>query len=43
MTDHRIGLTLYSLEAILEGELEPVIGPLKEFEIEELLKDQNAL
>lgn len=42
MTDHRIGLTLYSLEAILEGELEPVIGPLKEAEIEQLLKDQSA-
>ena len=29
LTDHRINLTLYKLDAIIEGELEPVIGPLK--------------
>jgi peptide chain release factor 1 len=28
VTDHRIGLTLYKLEAVLEGDLEEVIGPL---------------
>ncbi len=28
VTDHRIGLTLYKLDTILEGELEPVIEPL---------------
>lgn len=28
MTDHRINLTLYSLDAILEGDLEAVIQPL---------------
>ncbi|MDA3899052.1 MAG: peptide chain release factor 1 [Spirochaetes bacterium] len=43
LTDHRIGLTLYSLETVLQGELESVVGPLKEFEIEQLLKSQNAI
>lgn len=38
MTDHRINLTLYSLEAILNGELQQVIEPLKKNEIDELLK-----
>lgn len=28
VTDHRIGLTLYKLDAIMEGELEDVISPL---------------
>ncbi len=28
LTDHRINLTLYKLEAIMEGELDPVIEPL---------------
>ncbi len=42
ITDHRIGLTLYHLEQILAGELDQVIQPLKEFEVEELLKEQNA-
>jgi peptide chain release factor 1 len=37
LTDHRIGLTLYSLENILEGNLDPVIDALKKNEIEEQL------
>jgi peptide chain release factor 1 len=28
VTDHRINLTLYKLDAIMEGDLEPVISPL---------------
>lgn len=28
LTDHRINLTLYKLESIMMGELEPVISPL---------------
>ena len=32
ITDHRIGLTLYSLEAVLEGELDQVINALKKDE-----------
>jgi peptide chain release factor 1 len=38
ITDHRINLTLYSLEAVLNGELQSIIDPLKKNEIEELLK-----
>lgn len=41
VTDHRIGLTLYSLEAILNGELNQVIEPLRDHEIEQLLKSQE--
>jgi len=28
ITDHRIHLTLYRLEAVLQGDLDPIIGPL---------------
>jgi peptide chain release factor 1 len=28
LTDHRINLTLYKLEGIMEGDLDPVIEPL---------------
>ena len=28
VTDHRIGLTLYKLELVMEGDLDPVIDPL---------------
>lgn len=38
MTDHRIGLTLYSLEKILEGDMGDMIEALKKFENEALLK-----
>ncbi len=38
VTDHRIGLTLYSLESVLDGSLEDVIEPLKKDEIQKLLK-----
>lgn len=41
VTDHRIGLTLYSLEQILSGELSQVINPLREHEIDELMKSQE--
>ena len=30
MTDHRINLTLYKIEQILDGELEMIINPLQE-------------
>ncbi|HQW82163.1 MAG TPA: peptide chain release factor 1 [Pseudomonadota bacterium] len=37
LTDHRIGLTLYSLDAIVEGELDPVIDALsREHQADEL-------
>ncbi len=42
LTDHRIGLTLYSLDRILEGKLHPVIEALKRSEklkrLEEIFK-----
>ncbi|MBN1498027.1 MAG: peptide chain release factor 1 [Spirochaetes bacterium] len=37
LTDHRIGLTLYSLEKIMEGDLDPVIDALKKHEVEQQL------
>ncbi|HOH37144.1 MAG TPA: peptide chain release factor-like protein, partial [Spirochaetota bacterium] len=43
VTDHRIGVTLYNLETFLNGEMHQIIKSLKEFEIEELLKDQDNL
>lgn len=38
LTDHRIGLTLYKLDNIMQGNLEELIGPLKEFDRQERLK-----
>lgn len=38
LTDHRINLTLYKLEAIMDGKLEEVIVPLIMFDQEEKLK-----
>ena len=39
LTDHRIGLTLYSLDRVLEGELDAVIEPVIEHHQTELLKN----
>ncbi|ACE84307.1 peptide chain release factor 1 [Cellvibrio japonicus] len=37
VTDHRINLTLYSLDAVMQGDLEPVIGPLaNEYQADQL-------
>lgn len=38
VTDHRIGLTLYSLEKVLEGEMTDLVEALRKAEIESLLK-----
>ena len=39
VTDHRIGLTLYNLQAVLDGELQPVIDALAtHYQTEELKK-----
>lgn len=38
ITDHRIGLTLYSLENFLEGEIDEIIEALKKAEVETMLK-----
>jgi peptide chain release factor 1 len=40
VTDHRIGLTLYRLEGVLEGELDEVIDPLTTHYQAEALKGQ---
>jgi peptide chain release factor 1 len=37
MTDHRIGLTLYSLPAVLEGDIDQIIQALQRAEFEEKL------
>jgi peptide chain release factor 1 len=34
LTDHRIGLTLYSLDRVMEGELDEVVKPLREHDVE---------
>lgn len=41
LTDHRIGLTLYSLDKIVEGDLDPVINALIAHNQAELLKGQE--
>lgn len=39
VTDHRIGLTLYSLPSVLEGAIEPLLGALQRAEFEEKLAE----
>ena len=39
MTDHRIGLTLYSLPSVLEGNIDPIIDPLQRAAFEEKLAE----
>ncbi len=41
LTDHRIGLTLYQLDSIMEGDLNGVIEPLRAFVQAELLEAQK--
>jgi peptide chain release factor 1 len=41
VTDHRIGLTLYSLEHVLDGNMDDIIEPLKNYEIEQQLKSES--
>ncbi|MFO1477689.1 MAG: peptide chain release factor 1 [Verrucomicrobiota bacterium] len=38
VTDHRIELTLYNLPVVMEGELDPIIDPLMNHDLEEKLK-----
>ena len=42
MTDHRIGLTLYNLQAILDGEVQPVIDAVTNYYQTEALKKTAA-
>jgi len=37
VTDHRIELTLYNLSVVLEGEIDPIVGPLMAHDLEEKL------
>ncbi|MBT3982109.1 MAG: peptide chain release factor 1 [Bacteriovoracaceae bacterium] len=41
LTDHRIGLTLYSLDKIIEGDLQPVVDALIAHNQAELLKGEQ--
>ena len=41
MTDHRIGLTLYKLEQILNGDLDEVVDALTTYYRTEALKAEN--
>lgn len=38
ITDHRIGLTLYSLERFIDGDIQEVVDALRAHEVEELIK-----
>ena len=42
LSDHRIGLTLYKLEQILNGDLDEVIDALITYDTAEKLKNQNS-
>lgn len=42
VTDHRIGLTVHRLEAVLDGDLDEIIGALQAHEQEERLKAAQA-
>lgn len=44
VTDHRIGLTLHQLPAVLEGDLEPLVEPLaSHFQAEQLDQDSRQV
>jgi peptide chain release factor 1 len=43
VTDHRINLTLYNLEAILEGKLDDIIDPLIQYFQAEAIKEGVTL
>ncbi len=40
LTDHRINLTIYKLDRIMEGEIEEVLDSLNQYDLEERLKNQ---
>jgi len=43
LTDHRINLTLYQLDRILAGELDPVLEALKEYQRQQLRDDFGSM
>jgi len=42
VTDHRIGLTLYQLDHVIEGRLDPIVDALTTYYQTEKLKEQAA-
>jgi peptide chain release factor 1 len=40
VTDHRINLTLYNLDRVIEGDLQELLDALRNRDIEEKLKEQ---
>jgi peptide chain release factor 1 len=42
MTDHRIGLTLYKLDSIMEGEIQAIIDELKTFHQAQALQENHS-
>jgi len=40
MTDHRINVTLYSLDRIVEGELGPLLNALHAYDLDQRLKEE---
>ena len=42
LTDHRIGLTIYRLDEVLDGDLDLVVEPLLLADREEKLKQQSG-
>jgi peptide chain release factor 1 len=42
VTDHRINLTIYSLDRVMEGELDPLIEVLRQRDTEMRLQKQSA-
>ena len=43
VTDHRISLTLYKLDEVMNGDLDVLILPLRQHEHEEKLKIQSEM
>lgn len=43
VTDHRVGLTLYNLDAFLEGDLDEMIGTLQASEMEARLEEEGLV
>ena len=40
LTDHRINLTLYKLDRVMEGDLDETLNALHQYDLEERLQEQ---